>query len=110
MNKSIYKKAFLGAVAAVTVLLAGSASAGELVIHNTTPACIRVYADGQTDMWADQWRSFGWKQPGRWFMVSIFRYGCGGAAVENKWVQMPLNNEKLVWQVYSIYHILNKWN
>ena len=99
MNKSIYKKAFLGAVAAATVLLAGSASAGNLIVVSQTGACLRVYTDGITDVPAWQWRVPGWVQPGRWVMLSVFANGCGGRALENKWIQMP--NSDYVWRVYS---------
>ena len=101
MNKSIYKKVFLGAVAAATVLVASSASAGNLVVVNHTGACLRVYADNLTDVPAWEWRVPGWKQPGRWIMLSVFAGGCGGRAVENQWIQMPSWGADYVWHVNS---------
>jgi hypothetical protein len=114
-NKFFGKKSALYALVAATAAL-GMASVGTTAqassnvnlahtaityihVNNNTNGCVRVYSSGyQMDIPAHKWHSVD-AIAGRSYMASVYKYGCGGAALRNVWYTAN-NRTGQAWNIY----------
>lgn len=91
----------LAAAAAFSGVSANASAQGmiasyNLPVKNNTSGCVRVYAGSAKNLAPNAWGNIG-VQSSKWYMASIYRYGCGGTAIRNAWFYASGDTRAVWW-------------